>query len=67
MKEQLTGWLVRDSYLNKLKIFEKKPRREGITWEHGYFRAELPESLFPNIKWKDEPVKVSIIIETEDS
>lgn len=68
MKEQLTGWLTRDGDLyGTLKIFERKPRREFLSWEHGYFRAELPRSLFPNITWKDEPVKVSITIETKDS
>lgn len=65
MKTTINGWLARDLYPDKLQIFEKEPKREGMRWEYGYFRAELPKDMLQEITWKDSPRKVTIIIKAE--
>ena len=58
------------------KLFENKPVRvsskktpEYIWDEHAYwemeesgFEIELPEDMFPELTWKDEPIEVELII-----
>ena len=61
-EEKIKGWIARDSYPEKLHFFERKPRKDGLCWNYGYRRIELPTELFPEIKWSSEPIEVELII-----
>ena len=66
-----TGWLARDkNTAAPLSIYEYKPLRCEMNdgrkfWKEQPFTKSIriPEFFFPEITWKDEPVKVSISIE----
>ena len=60
------------------KFFEKKPVRVSAKKEPRYiwdehdhwemkesgFETELPEDMFPELIWKDEPIEVELTIKT---
>ena len=63
---KLTGWVARDSEYNPysglgLILFKEKPRKSYDCWS-GVIASHLPWKLFPDLKWKDEPVEVEITI-----
>ena len=68
MKEEVTfeGWVARDMF-GELNVFIKKPTKFfGKVWsDQTGKRFGLPESLFPDLKWEDEPKKVSVTIKAE--
>lgn len=58
----IEGYMARDKY-PYLWIYEEKPIRRRDIWESingDYY--ELPNKLFPNLKWEDEPIKVELTI-----
>lgn len=68
MKEQINGWLARDSW-GSLTFYEQKPKRIPGTWM-GFWHSDsgrymtVPQELFPKLKFEDQPQKVTLIIET---
>lgn len=57
-------WVARDKD-NKLVLYEFEPTRHYDKWydyDNGtmYGLIELDESLFPNLKWEDEPIEVGL-------
>ena len=74
--QKFTGWVARNSkeYQNTLYLFSgDTPPSRMMTYWLGCFAwdsMEMPNELFPNLKWEDEPLKVQItldrIIDKED-
>ena len=75
-QDTLTGWLARDEYKNSRKetpgtlcFYDEKPVRDSSSSLGGYWDGtmgdciELPETMFPELTWKDEPVYVKLTIE----
>ena len=65
---KLSGWVARDDD-GHLHLFEVEPRRiEGNHrwWDRDYHRTTLDDCDFPDLKWKDEPVYVKLIIIKEE-
>ena len=57
-------WLARDKD-GFLTVFENKPEREDEKWVDFYSETVkqfifIDNSLFPNLKWEDEPIEVNI-------
>jgi hypothetical protein len=74
MKEQmmkepnLSGYVARDEDGN-LHIFEVKPRRleeKHRWWDRDYNCHIIDNDAFPDLRWKDEPICVKLIIIKED-
>lgn len=65
---KLDGWIARDEN-GSLHIFELKPRRLEYShqwWDRDYRRDIINESIFPDLRWEDEPIYVKLIIINED-
>ena len=75
-QETLTGWLARDEFKNSRKeapgtlcFYDEKPVRDCSSSLGGYWDGsmgdciELPETMFPELTWKDEPKYVKLTIE----
>jgi hypothetical protein len=74
MKEQmlkepnLSGYVARDEDGN-LHIFEVEPRRmeeKHRWWDRDYNCHIIDNDAFPDLRWKDEPICVKLIIIKED-
>ena len=69
MKEpNLFGYVARDENGN-LHIFEVKPKRleeEHRWWDRDYNCHIIDNDAFPDLRWKDEPICVKLIIIKED-
>lgn len=69
MKEVIEGWIARDED-NMVCYHTKEPHRVkddifmGLWESENGESGELPKTMFPDLKWKDEPRKVLITIET---
>ncbi len=59
------GWVAREDWFsrkNRLYLFKNKPNRDGnFGWEGDVIKI-LDSDAFPNLKWKDEPIKVEITV-----
>ena len=73
MKTTIEGWIVRDNdddfTFPHLWLFSSKPWRSFIydgMWTGDRESFVLPDSAFPDLKWEDEPRKVTITIEEEE-
>lgn len=60
-------WIARDED-NHLRVYLNKPIRYGFYWQSvdtyngvNIQCISLPNNLFPNLKWEDEPIEVDII------
>lgn len=54
-------WVARDK--NKLLfLYDKKPKRNNNVgeWGHESIVTIIDEKLFPKLKWKDKPIKVTL-------
>ena len=69
MKEpNLSGYVARDEDGN-LHIFEVEPRRleeKHQWWDRDYSCHIIDNDAFPDLRWKDEPICVKLIIIKED-
>ena len=53
-------WVARDKN-NRLFLFGDKPLLiNGECWI-GFTKMEIDETLFPNLKWNDEPLEVKLV------
>ena len=71
MKETLELWISRDNEslddTTKLWLYRNKPIRSvGIFYDTGGHGIPLPEYMFPQLTWEDEPQRVKVTIETID-
>lgn len=57
----IEGYVARDES-NDLWLYEKYPVRMGNYWLNDNFIMSIPNELFPNLKWEDEPIKVELTI-----
>jgi len=63
-KETIEGYVARD-ISEDLYVFDYKPHRtDGIFFPCGDTALRLDKSLFPEINYKNSPVKVKLTIET---
>ena len=66
--EMTKGWVARDLFRNTLVLYDHKHKpfkggEEGIgIWRSYGSTMYLPETMFPNQKWEDEPLEVEIFI-----
>lgn len=69
MKEpNLSGYVARDEDGN-LHIFEVEPRRleeKHRWWDRDYHCHIIDNDAFPDLRWKDEPICVKLVIIKED-
>lgn len=74
--ETLTGWLARDEYKNSKKetpgtlfFYSEEPVRDSSSTLGGYWDGnmgdyiELPETMFPELTWDNDPKYVKLTIE----
>lgn len=54
-------WIARDKD-NELWLYSSKPHRVSGCWTSGYYEALLPEEMFPELTWDNEPVEVELKI-----
>lgn len=81
MKVEIEGWIARDDMHSCPFLFSEKPEWDKEGWEYGsenMWRVNnafsvgteegivLPNDTFPELKRKNSPRKVKIIIETID-
>lgn len=64
--EKMRGWIARDKD-GRLFMGYEKPERladeyTGMWVGYGKDFMELPEEMFPCLKWEDEPIEVELII-----
>ena len=61
---KIKGWVAREDAFNGcgLILHRSKPWREGIVWSHQTIAMHLPWSMFPDLKWEDEPIEVELAI-----
>ena len=54
-------WVARDKN-GKLYLFTVFPERYDSEWNSGDWKSqmEIPSSLFPNLKWENEPLEVEL-------
>lgn len=78
MKEVIEGWIARDLgpinaqdlNIGKLRVWPRYPYRNkiGCFWMPNFPQdiaiIEIPKDKFTSLKWKDEPLKVKVTIET---
>lgn len=65
MKKTLKGWVVRQCWFDKLEFYKNKPYKYyPDRWEAEGYSAELPDNIFPKLKFEDGPIKVKLTIET---
>lgn len=62
----IKGWVARDED-GALYVFASRPQRaKGIykedIWDNGDAALPLPKSIFPDLKWEDEPIEVELEI-----
>lgn len=70
-EEKLKAWVARDKFFDGLSIYSVvKPKREKGFWSNdGNKDAScmfINKKLFPELKWKDEPIEVELIIRRND-
>ena len=63
----IKGWVARDSVEDAfngcgLILHCKKPWRAGGEWSNQTIAMHLPGSMFPDLKWEDEPIEVELQI-----
>lgn len=60
MENKYKFWIARDAN-GSLFVYEKKPCRchDLKTWQSGRF-CQMPNHLFPDLTWEDEPIEVEI-------
>ena len=61
------GWVARDAYKDVengvgLILHSSKPERGNEEWTADTIMAHLPWDMFPDLKWKDEPIEVEVLI-----
>ena len=62
----INGWVARDANgILALYDYEKKPTRREKTWRGSVNFFLLDEELLPDLRWEDEPKKVSVTIKAE--
>lgn len=66
-KRTIKGWVARDSFRDPfigtgLILHYSKPYRIGGEWSNKTIATHLPWSMFPDLKWEDEPIKVELTI-----
>ena len=71
MKCVIEGWVAKDKEsikdADRLWLYRNKPIRSvGIFYDTGGHGIPLPEYMFPQLTWDDEPQKVKVTIETID-
>ena len=64
---KVRGWVARDAYKDVengvgLILHSSKPDRGNEEWTAGTIMAHLPWDMFPDLKWKDEPIEVELLI-----
>lgn len=64
---KIKGWVARDSvedgFIGTGLIFHhSKPSRCGGEWSSQTIAMHLPWEMFPDLKWKDEPIEVELLI-----
>lgn len=64
----LKGYVARNVN-GKLHFFYREPYRGTTTWERYTtclwdYVVELPETMFPDLKWEDKPVKAKLSLTT---
>ena len=62
------GWVARDSVEDAfsgtgLILHHTKPSRIGGEWSSSTITMHLPSTMFPELKWEDEPIEVNLIIQ----
>lgn len=70
MNEQeykIKGWVARDKYFdplfgNGLILHSHKPTRDGNEWSGESILIHLPNRLFPDLSFDDEPIEVELTI-----
>jgi len=63
---KIKGWVARFKN-GHLWLFSKKPQRICIHfdrwyWGNGDAEKQLPNDMFPDLKWEDEPIEVELLI-----
>jgi len=61
----IEGYVARDGVYEDLHFFSTMPYRSlPHIWRQkdAKYGTHLPDEMFPNLKWKDEPVKVELTI-----
>ena len=64
---KVEGWITRDKEVNGfwgcgLIFHDKMPTRTGNVWSSSTIAMHLPDSMFPDITWESEPLKVELLI-----
>lgn len=65
---KIKGWVARDKAeefeeIGYLHLFASKPHREyGCSWIGTCCYLCLDKTMFPDLKWEDEPIKVELTI-----
>lgn len=57
-------WITRDKNNQLLLHPFRYPVRIGNKWmqEKGFHSCRIPNYLFPNLKWEDEPIEVFLTL-----
>lgn len=65
MKKTLKGWVVRQYWFDRLEFFKNEPYKYyPDKWEAEGYSTELPDNIFPKLKFEDGPIKAKLTIET---
>ena len=64
---KIKGWVARDKYFdplfgNGLILHSQKPTRDRNEWSGESILIHLPNRLFPDLSFDDEPIEVELII-----
>lgn len=64
---KIKGWVARDKQVdgfwgNGLILHHSKPTREGNEWSSKTIAMHLPNELFPDLSFDDEPIEVELTI-----
>lgn len=52
-------WIARDKS-EELYLYQDNPKRKGIVFTSQFDCHRLPDMLFPDLQWEDEPLAVDI-------
>lgn len=60
------AWVARDFSEYLWLFLGEKPSRNGLSWlDEGTYSMELPQWLYPEVLWENEPLKITLLMKPD--
>lgn len=65
-EDTIKGWVARDEN-GQVWLYAQRPFRNHTVWttDKGRYFIRIYDTLFPSLRWEDEPIEVEIIIKSK--